>query len=108
MSFIGSILLSHFKKRDHFIGLLDAVAEVCCGMNGVDWFGQRASPRQNLQATTDAGEEGVLRIAVQARGAISVHARCAAQISAPSFPIRALWALKGQTANVPAYREVFR
>jgi hypothetical protein len=45
---------------------------------------------------------------VQARGAISVHARCAAQISAPGFPIRALRALKGQTANVPAYREVFR
>ncbi len=36
-----------------------------------------------------------------------MHARCAAQISAPSFPIRALRALKGQTENVPAYREVF-
>ena len=53
-------------------------------------------------------KRGPLRIAVQARGAISVHARGAAQISAPSFPIRALRALKGQSANVPAYREVFR
>jgi hypothetical protein len=35
-----------------------------------------------------------------------VHARRAAQISAPNFPIRALRALKGQTANVRAYREV--
>jgi hypothetical protein len=52
-------------------------------------------------------KRGLLRI-VQARGAISVHARCAAQISAPGFPIRALRALKGQTENVLAYREVFR
>ncbi len=37
-----------------------------------------------------------------------MHARGAAQISAPSFPIRALRALKGQNVNDPAYREVLR